>query len=164
MTNLIEAITSLVLVTNVTTEYPTRTEAMPCPDGMIGCLVFHSRQVPVENPTQRWIVTKVRELELVALPSLGITNTRSDRLVSETRKEQHVVTTWQDGPMRTNVVASFLFGLTGRETNVFLQATNMTISTLMLGWTNSISIPGWRLDGIPEAALRDELKRREEKR
>jgi hypothetical protein len=160
MTNLIECITSLVLVTNVTTEYQTRTEGMPCPDGMIGCLVMHYREVPVENPQQRWVVTKIRELELVALPSLGITNTRSDRLVSETRQEQHTVVTWQDGAMETNSVTY----PTGGETNVFSQATNMTISSLMFGWTNAISIPAWRLDGIPDAELRDELRRREEKK
>lgn len=160
MTNLIECITSLVLVTNVTTEYPKRMETAPCPDGMIGCLVMHYREVPVENPHQRWVVTKIRELELVALPSLGITNTRRDRLVSETRQEQHAVVTWQDGAMETNSVTY----PTGGETNVFLQATNMTISTLMLGWTNTISIPAWRLDGIPEADLREELKRRGEEK
>ena len=161
MTNLIEAITSLVLVTNVTTEYPTRIETAPCPDGMIGCLVMHCREVPVENPQQRWIVTKIRELELVVLPSLGLTNTRSDRLVSETRLEQHTVVTWQDGAMETNKVAIWDGSALG-GTNVFLQSTNMNLNSFD-GWTNVISIPGWRLDGIPEADLREELKRREEK-
>lgn len=162
MTNLIEAITSLVLVTNVTTEYPKRMETAPCSDGMIGCLVMHYREVPVENPTQRWVVTKVRELELVALPSLGLTNTRRDRLVSETRLEQHTVVKWQDGAMETNVVAD-AFGTTWGGTNVFLQSTNLNLTSGVFAWTNWITIMKRRLDDIPEADLREELKRREEK-
>lgn len=162
MTNLIEAITSLVLVTNVTTEYPKRMETAPCPDGMIGCLVVHYREVPVENPQQRWIVTKIRELELVALPSLGITNTRRDRLVSETRQEQHTVVTWQDGPLQTSVVA-IGDGIAWGGTNTFLQSSNVLLNTI--SWSSITNVTGLlHLDVIPEDELRDELKRREEKK
>ena len=130
-------------------------ETAPCPDGMIGCLVMHYREVPVENPTQRWIVTKIRELELVALPSLGITNTRIDRLVSETRQEQHTVVTWQDGPIQTNSVSSELVGSTEIEWSVGTNAIFLDLVTTNLGW---------RLDDVPIDKLRDELKRREEKK
>lgn len=164
MTNLIECITSLVLVTNVTTEYPKRMETAPCPDGMIGCLVMHYREVPVENPQQRWVVTKIRELELVALPSLGITNTRSDRLVSETRQEQHTVVTWQDGAMVTNSVSNAyllddLGGLTN-STSIEWSVSGTNAIFLDLVTTNL----GWMLDDVPLERLRDELKRREEKK
>lgn len=166
MTNLIEAITSLVLVTNVTTEYPKRTEPAPCPDGMIGCLVMHYREVPVENPQQRWIVTKIRELELVALPSLGITNTRSDRLVSETRQEQHIITTWQDGPLQTNYVSSGslldTLGALTNSTEIEWSITSGTNFLMDLVTTNL----GWKLilNAVSLDELREELKRREEKK
>ena len=132
---------------------------------MIGCLVFHARQVPVENPQQRWIVTKIRELELVALPSLGLTNTRSDRLVSETRQEQHTVVTWQDGPLQTNSVATMDAGVEAFRFDTvtddqFYGGTNVLLFDNLVLSTNL----GWKLDRVPKERLLEELKRREEKK
>lgn len=104
ITNLIPAITVSLLVTNESIRWPVTMETAPCPEGMIGCLVMHYREVPVPNPTNRWRVTKIRRVERVEMPSIGVTNTIRDELLSETETDEFAETTWRTGATRTNEV------------------------------------------------------------
>ena len=63
LTNLVlSAAQSVTLITNVTSgdNSPQRSVQIPCPEGMIGCLVYHSKLEPTgEPPTEKWVATNV---------------------------------------------------------------------------------------------------------
>ena len=86
MTNILTNLTAIIhlfLVTNTTIELPRRLVAVPCPDGLPGCLAFHDHYVDVENATNRFLVTRVYEDQVTVLPALGITVTNQHLLLSE---------------------------------------------------------------------------------
>jgi hypothetical protein len=95
MTNLLTAVSSIILSTNTETIYPTRSVLAPCPDGWAGCLVAHYRQVPVENPTNRTIVTRVFELEIIHIKELNTTLTNSSNLIVEKRESEILSSKWE---------------------------------------------------------------------
>ena len=66
MTNLIAAIIVSIaaaitsgLETNKTESFPTHIVNMPCPEGRPGCLVFHGRYEPDDNPKTKTVTTKI---------------------------------------------------------------------------------------------------------
>jgi hypothetical protein len=164
MTNLVFAITVTLLVTNTGTRYPMRSEPIPCPDGMIGCAVYHANSVPVPNPRQRWNWREVREIKRVEVPKLGLTNVLADRLVDRVETEQHLVETWVDGPTTTN--GTSFDGVNWWAAPSELSATNTmsTNTTLsMLGFNATNFVWKLNLENLTTEALVEELNRRTNK-
>lgn len=73
ITNLVASI-AVSLVTNVTEQITgyEHYEPAPCPEGRIGCLVFHQRGV---NPTHKTITTNVIEITTITFDWLGTNQT-----------------------------------------------------------------------------------------
>lgn len=68
ITNLVETILTISLATNVSVSLETRSVPVPCPEGRIGCLVYHSKDEPVENPRWRTVETKVVRIRKTSIP------------------------------------------------------------------------------------------------
>lgn len=102
-TNLITAITVVTMTTNTVIQWPKRIVADPCPDKMIGCLVFHSHTEDDTSATARDAITEIREIHTVQLPeingSLQISNILRSRIVT---KQVLAPATWTDSGSTTN--------------------------------------------------------------
>ena len=88
LTNLLQSITFSLLVTNTSVNYPKQRISIPCPDGVLGCPVYHSKMVDVLHPTNRSIFTEILLKEVTEIPSLKLKATNTTLLVSWEVKEE----------------------------------------------------------------------------
>lgn len=62
ITNLVASIV-VSIVTNVSERWPTHAEAVPCPEGRIGCAVLHwGPEIPDKDPTNKWVRTTIKRV------------------------------------------------------------------------------------------------------
>lgn len=100
LTNLCASVI-VTLVTNVTEKFPTHSAPVPCPDGMIGCAVYHSKPVPVENPTTKTVITECKEILTVGIVWGDDVRSSSSEKVLWTKSQEmrlEVQKTWQPVP------------------------------------------------------------------
>ncbi len=112
ITNLLASIV-VTLSTNVTDRFPTHTESAPCPEGRIGCLVYHCQLVPDENPDHKWVKTTVSRVTTVAFDLNGQhMEAKSEELVSDVEVEYAIERRQDLIPKGTNDVKgkTFIFG------------------------------------------------------
>lgn len=136
-TNLITAITVVTMTTNTVIQWPKRIVADPCPDKMIGCLVFHSHTEDDTSSTTRDTVTEIREIHTIQLPelngSLQISNILKSRIVT---KQVLTPATWTDSGSETNpaqpAIGVHMLGMQQLFTAPYItfgfDATNVTIT------------------------------------
>lgn len=100
MTNLVETILTISLVTNTAVSPETRSVPIPCPEGRIGCAVYHSKVEPVENPRWRTVETKVIRIRKTSIPSLG-KSWDEEEVVSKDIRFETRSEAWAVDPART---------------------------------------------------------------
>jgi hypothetical protein len=124
MTNLLAAITAVVLVTNTEVKYPTMQVPDPCPEGRIGCLVYHSHSVPLPNPTNRTRIDTTYRAETVSIPALKVVITNKWEFLSSVVIEESLQTNpiWVEQSRTTNL---FVYGAT-TVTDMLMQGQTLT--------------------------------------
>lgn len=147
ITNLVETILTVSLATNVTISPETRSVPIPCPDGRIGCLVYHSKDEPTYNPRWRTVETKVVRIRKTSIPSLGKSwdeeEVVSEDVRFETRSEAWVVDQERTERLRAGGVLLTIGGELPMVTAPMKAHTNTTWSAdatnaAISVWTNSI--------------------------
>ena len=88
-----------VLATNIVIIPEAGWRPAPCPDKMLGCLVYHSESYPLPNPSYRDVVTTVYRHQVITIKDL--TNwTNKTEIVSKDTVREIPVLTWT--PVSTN--------------------------------------------------------------
>lgn len=84
ITNL-TAVVTVMLVTNVTERFPTMTVPdMPLvqPGQLFINSVYYSKEVPVPDPKEKWVKTRITEVTVYALPQVSAV-AKNERLISD---------------------------------------------------------------------------------
>ncbi len=106
ITNLVASVV-VSLVTNTTERLPMHTVPDPCPDGLIGCLVYHCHLEPDKDPDRKWVKTEVVRQKSISFAVDGVQyrETLTNEVISAVEVEMRLERKEIWNPAKTNVTA-----------------------------------------------------------
>lgn len=88
-----------VLTTNIVITPEVGWKPAPCPDKMLGCIVYHTESYPLPNPSYRDVVTTVYRHQVITVKDL-CSWTNKTEIVSKNTIREVPILTWT--PVSTN--------------------------------------------------------------
>jgi len=132
VTNLVAIVVTLVTNTIVTNNGQHEWQGLPCPDGILGCTVYHARESgrwikePDEEQTEIQVVE--RRVAHTEIDGQAFDNLIGERIISSTTRTRKKFVEWREIAFRTNdLQARFLTNISVRSLN------NLTNWTVIVG-------------------------------